>query len=50
MSIDFIVRLVGMVVFCIVGVVLGADLGRLAHTSPEPTTFTIEQYALFLAA
>lgn len=45
MSIDFIVRLVGMVVFCIVGVVLGADLGRLAHTSPEPTTFTIEQYA-----
>jgi uncharacterized protein YacL len=45
MSVDFIVRLVGMVVFCIVGVYYGVYLGRLANITPTPTTFTVEQYA-----
>ncbi|HPH95450.1 MAG TPA: TRAM domain-containing protein [Anaerolineaceae bacterium] len=45
MSIDFIARLVGMVVLCIVGVYWGVSLGTLANINPGPTTFSVEQYA-----
>jgi uncharacterized protein YacL len=45
MSIDFIVRLIGMIFFCIIGVVWGAELGRLANISPDENTFSVEQYA-----
>ncbi len=45
MSIDFIARLVGMIVFSAIGVWLGTYLGRLANTNPGEYTFTIEQYA-----
>ncbi len=45
MSIDFIVRLIGMVVFCVVGVVWGVQLGTVANISPTPETFSVEQYA-----
>jgi len=44
MSVDFIFRLIGMIVFAIVGVVWGTHLGRLA-TGPGVTNFTVEQYA-----
>ena len=45
MSIDFIVRLIGMVVFCVVGVVWGVQLGTVANISPTSETFSVEQYA-----
>lgn len=45
MSADFVVRLIGMIVFAIFGVYLGAYLGRLAIVNPGDFPFTIEQYA-----
>ncbi len=45
MSADFIVRLIGMVVFAIIGVSWGISLGDLANVNPGPTTFSIEWYA-----
>jgi uncharacterized protein YacL len=46
MSADFIARLIGMVVFCIIGVITGTDLGQLANINPTDTTFSVEQYAV----
>jgi uncharacterized protein YacL len=46
MSADIIVRLIGMVVFAIVGVSWGLSLGRLANVNPGPTTFSVEWYAV----
>ena len=45
MSTDFIVRLIGMIVFAIIGVVWGISLGELANLNPGPSTFTVEWYA-----
>ena len=46
MSIDFIVRLIGMVIFCIVGVFLGTNLGTNAAANPNTEIpLTVEQYA-----
>jgi uncharacterized protein YacL len=45
MSVDFIFRLVGMVVFCIIGVYWGAFLGRLANITPGSANLSVEQYA-----
>ena len=45
MSADFIARLMGMIVFSILGVWLGTYLGRLADTPGGEMPFTIEQYA-----
>lgn len=45
MSADFIARIIGMVVFAVVGVYLGSYLGGLASLSPDGTAFTLEQYA-----
>ena len=45
MSVDFVVRLIGMVVFCIAGVSLGIALGQMANVQPGTNTFSIEQYA-----
>ncbi|MCJ7626119.1 MAG: TRAM domain-containing protein [Anaerolineaceae bacterium] len=44
MSSDFIIRLVGTVVFTAFGVYLGVTLGRLANISPGPNTFSVEVY------
>ncbi|MGB9799873.1 MAG: PIN/TRAM domain-containing protein [Thermanaerothrix sp.] len=46
MSADFIARLIGMVVFCIIGVIWGTQLGQLANAAPNPSPFSVEQYAL----
>ncbi len=46
MSSDFIVRLVGMVIFAIIGVAWGLSLGNLAGTNPGPNSFSPEWYAL----
>lgn len=43
MSADFIARLIGMIVFSVIGVYLGTNLGVLAKSPPGG--FTIEQYA-----
>jgi len=45
MSVDFIFRMVGMVVFCIIGVYWGASLGRLANITPGAANLSVEQYA-----
>jgi len=45
MSADFIVRLIGMIVFSIIGVYWGLDLGKMANINPTPNTLTVEQYA-----
>jgi uncharacterized protein YacL len=45
MSSEFIIRLLGMIVFSVLGVYWGTSLGRLANASPGPNTFTVEQYA-----
>ncbi len=45
MSADFIARLIGMIVFSILGVWLGTYLGRLANAPGGDMPFTIEQYA-----
>lgn len=46
MSADFIARLIGMIVFTVLGVYLGTYLGRLANINPGEFTFSVEQYAL----
>ena len=48
MSVDFIVRLVGMIVFAIAGVFWGAWLGRLASSTSSTAPFTVEQYAFII--
>jgi uncharacterized protein YacL len=46
MSIDFIFRLIGMIVFAIVGVSSGLSMGNLSSVNPGPNTFSPEWYAL----
>lgn len=46
MSIDFIVKLIGMIVFAIIGVSIGLSLGQLANQNPGPSTFSPEWYAV----
>jgi uncharacterized protein YacL len=48
MSIDFIVRLIGMIVFTIVGVIIGVSLGNSAQNSTADIVLTVEQYAFTL--
>ncbi len=45
MSADFVARLIGMIVFSILGVYLGTYLGQMANVSPGEATFSVEQYA-----
>ena len=47
MSVEFIVRLVGMIVFLVIGVYWGTSLGTMANASrPGPGTLSVEQYAV----
>ena len=45
MSADFIVRLIGMVAFTVVGVIWGISLGEAAQGSTAKFVLTVEQYA-----
>lgn len=45
MSVDFVARLIGMIVFAIFGVYLGTDLGNMAKLNPGDFPFSVEQYA-----
>jgi uncharacterized protein YacL len=45
MSADFIARLIGMILFSILGVYFGTYLGQLANIDPGELTFSVEQYA-----
>ena len=45
MSTDFIVRLIGMIVLAIIGIMGGISLGKLANLTPGPSTFSVEWYA-----
>jgi hypothetical protein len=38
MSADFIVRLIGMIVFSVIGVIWGINLGQLANVNPGTNT------------
>jgi uncharacterized protein YacL len=44
MSIEFVFRLIGMVVMAIAGVVWGQSLGVTAASTPTPGAMTVEQY------
>jgi uncharacterized protein YacL len=46
MSADFVIRLIGMTVFCVVGVVLGVSLGQLANIQPDAQSLSITQYGV----
>ena len=46
MSIDFIFRLIGMVLFSIIGVFWGISLGQAANLNPEPHTLSVTLYAV----
>lgn len=46
MSSEFIVRLIGMIVFTTLGVYWGTTLGKIANANPAASnTFSVEQYA-----
>lgn len=45
MSPEFIARLIGMIVFSILGVYGGSSIGQLANAAPGSSTFSIELYA-----
>jgi uncharacterized protein YacL len=45
MSNEFVVRVIGMIVFSVIGVYWGSVLGRVANADPTVNTFTVEQYA-----
>ncbi len=45
MSSEFIIRLIGMVIFAVIGVYWGTSIGQLANANPSANTFTVEQYA-----
>ncbi|NPV85530.1 MAG: PIN domain nuclease [Anaerolineae bacterium] len=46
MSIDFVIRLIGMIVFCVLGVFWGASIGRIANSGPDIIPFPVEAYAI----
>ena len=46
MSADFIVRLIGMVVFAVIGVFWGTSLGQAAEQASGGSPFSVEQYAI----
>jgi uncharacterized protein YacL len=48
MSVDFIIRLIGMVVFTVLGVIWGVSLGKAAQLSTATFVMTVEQYAFTL--
>lgn len=46
MSLEFIFRIIGMIVFCTVGVFWGIHLGETANAAPSANTLSVEQYAI----
>jgi uncharacterized protein YacL len=48
MSTEFIIRLIGMVVFTTIGVAWGTSLGRIANVNPSQNTLSVEQYAIII--
>ncbi len=48
MSTEFIIRLIGMIVFTTIGVAWGTSLGRMANVNPSPNTLSVEQYAIII--
>ena len=45
MSVEFVIRLVGMIIFAIIGVYWGSELGKTANINPGQSPLTVEQYA-----
>ncbi len=48
MSADFIARLIGMVVFAILGTFWGSQLGAVSEVNPLPVQLTPEQYSFLI--
>ncbi|HTX78365.1 MAG TPA: PIN domain-containing protein [Longilinea sp.] len=48
MSADFIFRLIGMVLFAVLGTFWGNSLGQIANAHPAPGTLPVEQYSFAL--
>ncbi|MCL4559988.1 MAG: PIN domain nuclease [Chloroflexi bacterium] len=45
MSLVFIFRLIGMIIFAIIGVYWGQSIGTIAHQGPNVAVLSVEQYA-----
>jgi uncharacterized protein YacL len=45
MSADFVARLIGMIIFSVVGVYFGNYLGQMANLNPGEVKFSVEQYS-----
>ena len=48
MSSDFIICLIGMVLFCIIGVFWGNTLGQVANVNPNPNTMSATLYSVVI--
>jgi uncharacterized protein YacL len=48
MSTEFIIRLIGMIVFTTIGVAWGTSLGRMANVNPSQNTMSVDQYAIII--
>ena len=48
MSTEFIIRLIGLIVFTTIGVAWGTSLGRAANVNPSPNTMSVEQFAIII--
>lgn len=45
MSVEFLIRLIGMIVLTIIGVYWGTELGKTANLNPGQSPLTVDQYA-----
>ncbi len=48
MSVDFIIRLIGAIIFCVLGVLWGSSIGHAANAVPGSSLFSTEQYSFAL--
>ena len=48
MSIDFIFRILGMIVFTVLGIIWGQEIGAAANIDPYPGTMSVEQYTFVI--
>ena len=50
MSVEFIFRIVGMIIFAVAGGIWGERVGTLANINPQPGTLTPDQYAFMFGS
>ncbi len=50
MSVEFILRIVGMIIFAVAGGIWGEHVGKLANVNPPPGTLSADQFAFVFGA